>query len=143
MSHDSGKDDVGFKKPPKHTQFRKGRSGNPKGRPKERKNFTTSLNALLNERMAVREGGKIRSVTKGEAIALRFVHEALNGNRQFLRDLTKLIPEFERLVQETSSTRPGGVLVVPNVTSMEDWERMSAEHARAVAERHAKESGDK
>jgi len=91
--------------------------------------------------MAVREGGKIRSVTKGEAIALRFVHEGLNGNLKVLLALMKLIPEFERLVLESSGTRPGGVLVVPNVTSMEDWERMAAEHARTVAKK-AKDSGN-
>jgi hypothetical protein len=35
---------------------------------------------------------------------------------------------------------PQGVLVVPGISSMEDWERMSAVHARDLAERQAKES---
>ncbi len=33
--HTKNRDKVGFKKPPKHSQFKKGRSGNPHGRPKK------------------------------------------------------------------------------------------------------------
>jgi hypothetical protein len=144
MSRDPVDDDVGFKKTPKHTRFQKGRSGNPSGRhkerPKERANFTTSMNALLNERIPVREGGKIRYMTRAEAIALRAVHEGLKGNPKILLPLMKLIAEFERLVLDAGRSGPGGVLVVPGLVAMEDWERMSAEHVRELAKRQAKES---
>ncbi len=45
--------EVGFGKPPKATQFRKGESGNPRGRPKGRRNLATELHAALNETVTV------------------------------------------------------------------------------------------
>lgn len=51
--------DVGYKKPPKHNRFKKGQSGNPKGRPKDRKSFATRFFAILNEPVTLREGEKV------------------------------------------------------------------------------------
>ena len=47
--------DIGYCKPPKHSQFKPGRSGNPRGRPKGAKNETTILREILNKRIAIRE----------------------------------------------------------------------------------------
>ena len=46
---ESGRGDyeVGYKKPPRHTQFRKGKSGNPAGRPKRAVNVQASLHKTL------------------------------------------------------------------------------------------------
>ena len=41
--------EVGYGKPPRHTRFVKGRSGNPRGKPPGAKNFTTLLNEALDE----------------------------------------------------------------------------------------------
>lgn len=42
-------DEIGYKKPPRHTRFRKGQSGNPKGRPKGTQNLKTDLAEELSE----------------------------------------------------------------------------------------------
>jgi hypothetical protein len=49
--------EAGYGKPPRHTRFKKGQSGNPRGRPKGSKNLTTLLTEALNEPVIVAENG--------------------------------------------------------------------------------------
>jgi hypothetical protein len=53
---------VGYGKPPKATQFKRGRSGNPKGRPKGSRKLATDLAAELGERITIREDGRSRRI---------------------------------------------------------------------------------
>jgi hypothetical protein len=71
---------VGYRKPPKHTQFRKGTSGNPKGRGKGVRNFATEIEEDLNSSVPVTENGKHKRYTKRKAIAKRLVAKAATGD---------------------------------------------------------------
>lgn len=60
-------DEVGYGRPPKHGRFKKGRSGNPRGRPKSANSFKADLAAELQEKLALTENGKERRITKQRA----------------------------------------------------------------------------
>src|SRR4051812_10747504 len=71
---------VGYGKPARARQFKPGQSGNPKGRPKGRKNEATMLDELLFQRIPVRQGGRDLRMTVVEAIFRRLAEDALKGN---------------------------------------------------------------
>ena len=83
--------DVGYGKPPKNNRFKSGRSGNPKGRPKGRKNFQTELLEELHEGITIREGGKRRMVSKQRAMLKSLTAKALQGDARAASLLTNLV----------------------------------------------------
>ncbi len=80
---------VGYGRPPVHTRWQKGQSGNPNGRPKKSKNLDTLMELELDKVIVVREAGKEKRLTKREAIARRLVHGALAGNARHLEFMFK------------------------------------------------------
>src|SRR5947209_14467511 len=72
--------EVGYGKPPKNSQFAKGKSGNPKGRPKGSQNIATVLASVMREKVQLDENGRRRTTTKGKAVVLRVTNAALTGN---------------------------------------------------------------
>ncbi len=68
---------VGNKSPPKHSQFKKGVSGNPRGRPKGALGLKTLLAAELKSSIKIQEGGKTKTVTKQQAMVKQLVGKAL------------------------------------------------------------------
>jgi hypothetical protein len=80
-------DEVGFGKPPKHSQFKKGVSGNPKGRPKGSRNLTAVLAKTLRERVVVNENGRRRTMTKLDAAVAQLVNKSASGDLAAMRQL--------------------------------------------------------
>ncbi len=76
----TGDYEVGYGKPPKSGQIKKGERRNPKGRPKGSKNLKTDLLEELGEMMRVREGGHEHRISKQRALIKTQVARALNGN---------------------------------------------------------------
>ena len=72
--------EVGYKKPPKHTRFQPGQSGNSRGRPKGTKNLKTDLIEELGEKIVVREGKRPHKVSKQRALLKSVVNRAIQGD---------------------------------------------------------------
>ena len=72
--------EVGYGKPPRHTRFTKGQSGNPRGRARGAKNLKTLLIDTLNELVVVAENGRRRTINKRHAFIKQIVNHALKGD---------------------------------------------------------------
>lgn len=100
--------EVGYGKPPKATRFKKGQSGNPKGRPKGCLNAVTIMQQLLAERISVVEkGGREKVMPMMEVVLRRMVNKAAAGDlkaaplvlriaEQGLADLMEETPSAEQ-----------------------------------------------
>ena len=93
---------VGYKKPPLHTRFKKGQSGNPRGRPRGAKNCSSVLKDALNQRVVVTENGRRRKISKRELGIRQLVDKFAMAEMQATRMLLGLMLERERLVAAAS-----------------------------------------
>ena len=98
---DSDDYEVGYKKPPAHTRFKKGQSGNPKGRPTGTKNFKTDLMEELSEQVLITESGKDPQITKKRAIVKRTMQKAIAGDIRAIGMLASWVAQFLGISSET------------------------------------------
>ena len=71
--------DVGYGKPPLHSRFQKGKSGNAKGRPKGSCNTLKLLNDVLEQKITIVQEGKQVKISKKLAMLTQLVNAAVKG----------------------------------------------------------------
>jgi hypothetical protein len=81
---------VGPGKPPRHTRFKPGQSGNPNGRPKDSKNFATILQQQLRKKVTITVDGKPKRMTVQEVIARRLANDSMKGTTKAMELLIRL-----------------------------------------------------
>lgn len=93
---------VGHQKPPKETQWQKGESGNPKGRPKKKPStFESEVNAVICKKVVVSVGGKQIEITKRQLLIEQIMNGAIKGEPAMARlalpllKLAESLPTFE------------------------------------------------
>jgi len=91
---------VGYGKPPRHTRFTQGQSGNPRGRARGAKNLKTLLIETLNELVVVAENGRRRTINKRHAFIKQIVNQAVKGN---WRAAKLLLDTLQRIEDRTES----------------------------------------
>jgi hypothetical protein len=91
---------VGYRKPPVHTQFKQGKSGNPKGRPKVPISGNALIQKILKRKRQISVSGEILQVTNQEALYLSAFARALKGDAQ----ATKMF--YVSAVEEEFADRP-------------------------------------
>jgi len=95
---------VGYGKPPRHTRFKKGHSGNRKGRPQGAKNSATLLNEALSEPVIVTETGRRKTISKKQAILKQIVNKAASGDHRSIQLLLlNQIPLIEARLESSRS----------------------------------------
>src|SRR6266478_1202593 len=95
---------VGYRRPPKATQFKRGESGNSKGRPNGSRNLATDLAAELGEPITVREDGRHRRVSKQRALIKSLMAKSLQGDVRAAAAL--LLSLYARIITETPEDQP-------------------------------------
>src|SRR5260370_34298605 len=96
---------VGPGKPPLHTRFRKGQSGNPRGR--RAKNLPALLVEALNQPVAVIENGRRRQVTKREAVIAQLVNKSAAADLRATKMLLDILKDIEKQAGAAPAPEPG------------------------------------
>jgi hypothetical protein len=137
-----GKQDqnVGFGQPPRSTRFKKGRSGNPQGRPPRTArdgDILELLRSALNENVTVAENGERKKITKAEAMVKQLVNKGASGDARAIQMLLTALRSIEARLDSAESERAEEVQV-----QMTMLERLTIEEQRELRRLVAKAQGE-
>lgn len=96
---------VGYGKPPEATRFRKGVSGNPKGRPKGSKNISSMLLDAGRQTVQITRNGRPQVVSLMEAGILQLYTKAAGGDPRAMREIFSAHRTFVQLEVGTEETQ--------------------------------------
>jgi uncharacterized protein DUF5681 len=95
---------VGYGEPPKHTQFKPGKSGNPKGRPNGRKNIKTEVLEKLNATVTVNKNGRLIKISTLRAVLEVLGAKALQTDQRAIEQVLRLAEKYDQPSIETNDS---------------------------------------
>ena len=107
--------EVGYCCPPRDTQFQKGQSGNPKGRPRKKGSIELDLDKVLDQRVRVQSSGGSKSMDAREAALRMQVAKALKGNIQAAKHVLKQFEKYDAIAPPRSKIQTG-VVIAPRAS---------------------------
>ena len=112
--------EVGHGRPPKETRWKKGQSGNPKGRPKADRKGLLDISDILTRPVEVIEKGRVKRIPPYEAMMKKTAEKALKGD---VRAMIKFIKACEHhgLIHTPAPVTGGGVIVAPDGSDFQEW----------------------
>jgi hypothetical protein len=111
-------DKVGYGRPPKHSRFQPGQSGNSRGRPRGTKNLATDLREELAERIPIREGERSLQVSKQRALLKAMMARALKGDA---RSAAILLGLMAKVLEPEGSAHDGDGLDANDAAILENF----------------------
>jgi hypothetical protein len=123
MTKKTGSDssyNVGYGKPPKGSQYRKGRTGNPRGKRKGEENLISAFKRHVQKRVKIKVGDKSRTITLAEAVILKNFNAALQKDAFAMSNIFRLAEESGEFIDRTNAKQAGGQIAVPEKVTIEE-----------------------
>lgn len=135
-------DDVGYKRPPRHSRFVKGKSGNPKGRPRKDRSSGAADRLLDEPCVWFSSGGTRRRITGREAMYRGQIKQALAGD---VASAIAILTEEIRLMRQVADMELGprskeakkrkvGFVLLPERPTWWMWEAVAVPAQRRLME---------
>ena len=112
--------EVGRGRPPVHSRWKKGCSGNPRGRPPKPPLDTLSVVELLDGDVAVRQDGVVRTMSTFEVGVRKMVGKALAGDVRAALRFLKLCDRYD-VIKPGPERQTSGALHVPPGWDFDEW----------------------
>ncbi|UPK33587.1 DUF5681 domain-containing protein [Bradyrhizobium sp. 186] len=111
---------VGYGKPPKTTQFRKGQSGNPRGRKRSEENLVMVFKRLASRLVKVSINGVTKTMPMAQAVILQNMKAALNQDQIAMGNIFRLMEATGEFLDWTNPELVGKPIFMPEKMSMEE-----------------------
>jgi hypothetical protein len=113
--------EVGYGKPPRANQFRKGRTGNPRGKRQGEENMISAFKRIVSKRVKINDGEKVRTITLAEAVILKNYNAALQKDPFAMSNVFRLVEDAGEFVDRSDAKQVGRPLFVPEKVTIEDF----------------------
>ena len=122
--------EVGYGKPPKANQFRRGRTGNPRGTKLGEENMISAFKRHVQKRVKIDDGNRIYTTTLAEAVILKNYSAALQKNPVAMSNMFRLAEASGEFVDRADAKQVGRPIAVP--IRSKNMEEFLAEHGRKI-----------